>query len=237
MSDALERTSDTLRRAKAHVFVSDLAVPVLERDDAHHLGRVLRLRDGETVIASDGAGRWRTCEWQGGALVAAGDVTLDPRPAPRVTLAIAPLKGDRTDWTVEKLVEIGVARIVVLAPLVRSVVRRDAGKDSAALARWQRLARAAAMQSRRTHLPEVSGPVALRDVAGLAGAGIAEPGGEARPEDVGVLLIGPEGGFDPAEIARVRAAGARTVDLGPGILRAETAALVGAARMVAHTTR
>ena len=66
---------------------------------------------------------------------------------------------------------------------------------------------------------------------------ISEPGGEARPEDVRVLLVGPEGGFDPAEIAAARAAGARTVDLGPGILRAETAALVGAARMVAHTTR
>ncbi len=120
---------------------------------------------------------------------------------------------------------------------MRSVVRRDAGKDSAALARWQRLARAAAMQSRRTHLPDVTGPLALGGVAGLAGAGIAEPGGETRPEDVRVLLIGPEGGFDPAEIAAARAAGARTVDLGPGILRAETAALVGAARMVAHTTR
>ena len=237
MSDALERTSDTLRRAKAHVFVADLDALVLERDDAHHLGRVLRLRDGETVTASDGAGQWRTCEWQGGQLVASGDIALDPRPAPEVTVAIAPLKGDRTDWTVEKLVEIGVARIVVLAPLVRSVVRRDAGKDSVALARWQRLARAAAMQSRRTHLAEVSGPVALRDVAGLTGAGIAEPGGEARPEDVEVLLIGPEGGFDPSEIALAREVGARTVDLGPGILRAETAALVGATRMVAHTTR
>jgi 16S rRNA (uracil1498-N3)-methyltransferase len=237
VSDALERTSDTLRRAKAHVFVADLDALVLDRDDAHHLGRVLRMRDGETVTASDGAGRWRTCEWQGGHLVATGDVTLDPRPAPRVTVAIAPLKGDRTDWTVEKLVEIGVARIVVLAPLVRSVVRRDAGKDSVALARWQRLARAAAMQSRRTHLPEVSGPVALGDVAGLTGAGIAEPGGEARPEDVEVLLIGPEGGFDPSEVALAREVGARTVDLGPGILRAETAALVGATRMVAHTTR
>jgi 16S rRNA (uracil1498-N3)-methyltransferase len=93
------------------------------------------------------------------------------------------------------------------------------------------------MQSRRTHLPEVSGPVALGDVAGLTGAGIAEPGGEARPEDVRVLLIGPEGGFDPAEIALAREVGARSVDLGPGILRAETAALVGATRMVAHTTR
>lgn len=237
MTDAAERTADTLRRAKAHVFVTDLGAPVLDRDDAHHLGRVLRLRDGETVTASDGAGRWRLCEWQGGQLVASGDIALDPRPAPEVTVAITPLKGDRTDWTVEKLVEIGVARIVVLAPLVRSVVRRDAGKDSAALARWQRLARAAAMQSRRTHLPDVTGPLALGEVAGLAGAGIAEPGGGTRPEDVRVLLIGPEGGFDPAEIAAARAAGARTVDLGPGILRAETAALVGAARMVAHTTR
>jgi 16S rRNA (uracil1498-N3)-methyltransferase len=226
--------NEALRRSAAHVFVADVDAPVLDDEDVHHLSRVLRLRDGEIVSTSDGQGRWRTATWSNGVLVPGEDHGLDPRPPSTLTMAMAPLKGDRTELVIEKLVEIGIDRILVLAPLVRSVVRRDARKDAQALERYRRVARAAAMQSRRTVLPALEVNVALVEAAGLACAGIAEPGGEARPEDVEVLLVGPEGGFDPAEIAATRGAGARTVDLGPGILRAETAAIAAAARMVAH---
>jgi 16S rRNA (uracil1498-N3)-methyltransferase len=98
--------------------------------------------------------------------------------------------------------------------------------------RYTRIVRAAAMQSRRVFLPTVSGPVSLANVTGQ-GVAFAEPGGSATPESVTTMVIGPEGGFSPAEVALAPT----LVDLGPSILRAETAAIVGAARMVAHWRR
>lgn len=220
-----------LRRSAAHVFVPDAASPVLSVEDSHHLSGVLRLRAGEPVTCADGRGAWRECAWTGSGLDPRGPVELAAAPSPSITVAISPVKGDRTDMVVEKLVEIGVDRIVVLAPLARSVVRWDPERAASAMARLGRIARAAAMQSRRVHLPVIAGPVPLADVC-LAGAAIAEPGGGVPPERVTTLVVGPEGGFAPEELALAPA----LVDLGPTVLRAETAAIAGAVRMVAHRT-
>jgi 16S rRNA (uracil1498-N3)-methyltransferase len=145
---------------------------------------------------------------------------------------VSPVKGDRTDFVVEKLVEVGVDHIVLLAPVERSVVRWAANKVDHVMERYSRIARAAAMQSRRVFLPTVSGPTPLASLA-HAGAAVAEPGGTADWGDVTTMIIGPEGGFTASEIAGIPSA----VHLGPTILRAETAAIVGAARMVAHWRR
>ena len=223
---------EALRHSSAHVFVDSPASPVLSKDDQHHLERVLRLRDGESVTCSDGKGSWSTCEWRNGALEVQGDVHIEQQVAPLLTVAIAPLKGDRTDLVIEKLVEIGIDAIVVLQPVERSVVRWNADKVPQVMQRYERIVRAAAMQSRRVFLPTLTGPVALADVIGPQVA-FAEPGGSARPADFTTLVIGPEGGFSPAEVALAPA----VADLGPAILRAETAAMMGAARMVAHWRR
>ena len=161
-----------------------------------------------------------------------GDVVHEPGTQPSLTVAVAPVKGDRTDLVVEKLVEIGIDSIVVLAPVERSVVRWSADRTVQVMDRYSRIVKAAAMQSRRVHLPVLSGPVALASVL-AGGAAVAEPGGDAPWEEVTTVIIGPEGGFAPSEIAPA----ALRVDLGPGILRAETAAIVAAARMVAHHRR
>jgi 16S rRNA (uracil1498-N3)-methyltransferase len=219
-----------LRDSAAHVFVDDLSVPVLDDADLHHLSNVLRLRDGESVSASDGAGGWRMCEWRGEALCVAGDIVTTAAPSPRVGVAFVPVKGDRSEWTVQKLTEIGVDDIVVLAPTRRSVVRwSNVDKQ---LDKLRIVAREAAMQSRRTHLPTVTGLVPLADALARPGAVLADPlGAELGSGPLPALVVvGPEGGFDseegPAAVARV--------SLGGTILRAETATLVAATLLVAQ---
>jgi 16S rRNA (uracil1498-N3)-methyltransferase len=205
-----------VRSSSAHVFVESLDDPSVSDDDRNHLARVLRLREGETVSASDGQGRWRPCRWAaGGELEPAGDVVQEPRPAPTVTIAVPLLKGDRTEWAVQKLTELG-ADVIVPLMLARSVVRaRD-------VRRLRRVAREAAMQSRRAWLPEVADVATLEEAAARPGAALAEPGGAPPSLERPTVLVGPEGGWAPEELA----CGLPTVGLGPPILRAETAAVV-----------
>lgn len=205
---------------------------MLSKDDQHHLDRVLRLRTGESVTCTDGNGSWSVGEWNDGTVIVKGDVQFVTRELPELTVAIAPVKGDRTDLVVEKLVEIGIDHIVVLQPVERSVVRWNSDKVPQVMQRYERIIRAAAMQSRRVYLPSLRGPVALSQLEGQAVA-FAEPGGSATSDSFTTLVIGPEGGFSPDEVAMAPA----LADLGPAILRAETAAMVGAARMVAHWRR
>lgn len=227
---------EDLRRSSAHVFVDDLASPVLNDDDFHHLGRVMRLRRGENVTCSDGRGSWRLAQWDDG-LHFVGEINMVPAPSATLSVAVAPVKGDRTEFVVEKLVEIGIDRIVILSPTDHSVVRWSSDKTTQVLERFRRIARAAAMQSRRVFLPEVVGPIDLDDLLGGDEArgqvAMAEPGGSADISTIQTLLIGPEGGFSAEEVAK----SPQLVGLGASILRAETAAIVGASLMVAHQRR
>lgn len=227
---------EELRRSSAHVFVDDLVTPVLSDDDFHHLSRVLRLRRGENITCSDGRGAWCLAQWDDG-IHNVGDIqTVAARPE-QFTVAIAPVKGDRTDFVVEKFVEIGIDRIVILSPTEHSVVRWSSEKATQVMVRFQRIARAAAMQSRRVFLPEVVGPLHLdalyEDVDSYGAIAMAEPNGDPDLSGIHTLIIGPEGGFSAAEVAGAP----RLVGLGNSILRAETAAIVGAALMVAHQRR
>lgn len=223
---------DELRRSSAHVFVEDISHPVLTDGDVHHLSRVLRLKNGEVITCSDGHGAWRVTHWKDGAVESVSEVVTEPERSISLTVAIAPVKGDKTDLTIEKLVEIGIDRIAILQPLERSVVRWASDKTSQVMDRYRRIALAAAMQSRRVYLPEIVGPVSL-DALGVNGIAMAEPGGQASWDGVRTLVIGPEGGFSPNELA----SSLPTIDLGSTILRAETAAIVGASLMVAHSRR
>src|SRR5439155_11758539 len=130
----------------AHVFVPDFSAPTLDDGDLHHLARPLRLRPGEPVTASDGAGRWRPFVWSGERLEAdgAGDVMVAPAPRPAVTVAFALTKGERPEWVVQRLAEAGVDRIVPFVA-ARSVVRWDPARSARNVARLRAVARAAAM--------------------------------------------------------------------------------------------
>lgn len=218
-----------LRTSSAHVFVDDLFAPSMSDADAHHLRKVLRLRGNEVVSVSDGVGGWRLCNLDGQSLVPVSDVQRVPPRRHRVTVAIVPAKGDRTDSAVEKLVEIGVDKIVVLEATEHSVVRWSREKASTNIARLSRVARAAAMQSRRVHLPVVSGPVEFSHLVSQPGVALADPDGAELPDDLHTIVIGPEGGFSDRERSLART----TVVLGPHILRADTAAVVAGTMMVA----
>lgn len=211
-----------------HVFVADVAAPELDDDDRHHLERVLRVRAGEEVTVADGRGGWRRCELvPGGVLVPIAEPETRPRPTPEVTIAFALTKGEKPELAVQKLTEIGVDRIV---PFVagRSIVRWDEERAARNLARLRRVAREAAMQSRRVYLPDVSDISDFGAVAALPGATLADAGGHPPSLHRPVVLVGPEGGWTDAE----RSAGLAMAALGPHVLRAETAAIVAGALLI-----
>ena len=184
--------------------------------------------DGETVTATDGAGSWRTLRVTGSGVAIDGDVRIEPA-GPSLVIAAAVPKGDRLEWMVQKLTEVGV-REIVLVDCARSVVRWDAAKAAKQIVRLERIAREASMQSRSVWRTRVAGPLPFADIAARPGVVLAEPGaarwaaGQVGSGGAPTVVIGPEGGFSPEELALVP----QRVGLGDRILRVETAALVAA---------
>ncbi len=230
--------------AAAQVFVEDLAAPVLADDDAHHLGRVLRLRPGEEVIAADGRGRWARMVWRGGAELAAthdapgvggdGSVQTEPAAVPALTVAFAPVKGERPEWVVQKLTELGIDRIVPLLS-ERSVVRWSGARGKATVERLRRVAREASAQCRRVWLPEIADTVRFDELGSLGAQGevvLAQLSGNRPTVRQHVVAVGPEGGWSTDELA----SGLPTVGFGLSVLRAETAAVTAGALLASLRT-
>lgn len=218
-----------LRRAAAHVVVDDVDAPALDDATSHHVFRVLRVRDGDPITVTDGAGRWRLCRAGGGGVLIVdgehGSVAEIARPA-LCTVAVAIPKADRPEWMVQKLTELGVGRIVFLHA-GRSVVRWEPERAAKHLAKLRRVAVEALQQSRRVWLPQIEGPLGASDV--LPHMPVAEPGGRPLTADDAGVAIGPEGGWTDDELALA----AGQVTLGDGVLRIETAALAAAVRLTA----
>ena len=130
----------------------------------HHLQRVLRVKDGETVTVTDGQGRWaETVVGKGfasGALEQTGGVRYSPRRAVELEVGFALTKADKPEWVIQKLTEIGISSIVPLAA-DRSVVRWDAERSVRNVERFQQIAREALQQSRRVWLPRISSPQSI----------------------------------------------------------------------------
>jgi 16S rRNA (uracil1498-N3)-methyltransferase len=215
-----------LRRSAAHVFVDDLAAPELAADDAHHLTRVLRVGPRDVISVGDGAGSWLACTVQGSALVPAGPVERVEQPSPPITIAVAVPKGDRPEWIVQKLTEVGVDAVVFFHA-ARSVVRWDAERAARQQERLRRVAREAAMQSRRLWVPDVT-VTSVMPPAGDAVA-CAEPDGSPLTLATPTVVVGPEGGWTAAELECFPV----QVSLGPTVLRVETAALAAGVRLTA----
>jgi 16S rRNA (uracil1498-N3)-methyltransferase len=209
------------------VFVADLGDPELSSDDRHHLERVLRVGWGAPLAVGDGAGRWRPAVL-GARLEVTGEVVEVAAPAPELVVGFALVKGQRPELVVQKLTELGVDRIVPFTA-ERSVVRWPADRQGRHAERLARVAREAAMQCRRAHLPVVEELASFEEVAGRPGAAGAERGGDPPDLSHPVVLVGPEGGWSPHERDRLVA----TVGLGPQVLRAETAAIVAGALLAA----
>ncbi|HVB90555.1 MAG TPA: RsmE family RNA methyltransferase [Acidimicrobiales bacterium] len=230
--------------AAAQVFVDDPAHPQLGAGDQHHLGRVLRLGSGEEVIVSNGQGHWARTRWSGGGALEPlragtgpggdGSVQWEDRPTPSLTVAFAPTKGERPEWVVQKLTELGIDRIVPLLS-ERSAVRWEGERARAAVGRLRRVAREAAAQCRRVWLPEVGDVVGFVDLPGLGEPGevvLAQLSGDRPHPGQRVVAVGPEGGWSGAELG----SGLPTVGFGLSVLRAETAAVTAGALMMSLRT-
>jgi 16S rRNA (uracil1498-N3)-methyltransferase len=225
-----------MRRVVAHAFVDDLDRPALTDKEFHHFSRVLRLRPGETVSVSDGRGGARLCQWRGDALEPVTEPAWEPRPAPFLTVGFALTKGEHPEAAVQKLTEAGADRVVVMVT-DRCVARWRTGSESHQLERLREVARQAAMQSRRSWLPSVEGPVPfsalIRGEGGQAvdEVALAVQGGAPLTLRTPTVLVGPEGGWGPDELESVPES--RQVALGPNVLRAETAAVAAGVLLAA----
>ncbi len=227
------------------------ATVTVEGDEAHHAVAVRRLRVGEQVALTDGAGTLVVGEVTstGKRVFAVTVTTVDrhDRPRPDVVVVQALPKGDRGELAVEVLTEIGVGRIVPWAAS-RSVAVWKGERAEKSLARWRSTAREAAKQARRTWHPQVDPLASTADVVALvSSADLAVVLHEAAaapladlevPQDgTIVVVVGPEGGLADDELVAFEAAGAHGVRLGGEVLRTSTAGVAAVAALLAQTPR
>ena len=233
-----------------HFFVSPEQVEGglirITGSDVNHIKNVLRIRQGEEMLVSDGTGRDYLCQAEE---IAGLEVTVrileteeEVRELPsRIWLFQGLPKSDKMEFIIQKAVELGAAGIVPVTTR-NTVVKLDPKKEEAKVKRWQAIAESAAKQSKRSLVPRVSGIMTLKEAfdyvesqgfsvrlipyeheAGMDGTktelDAAGPG-----QDIAVF-IGPEGGFDEREIELALSKGVRPISLGRRILRTETAGL------------
>lgn len=230
-----------------HFFVQDIQQDraYFSAEQSHQISRVLRLAVGERLVVLDNAG------WQYAAELAEvgrrATAVLHHKspaanePALHLTLYQALLKRDNFEWALQKGTEIGVSRFVPL--LTARTVAQPPHKPE----RWERILTEAAEQCRRGRIPDLAAPLRLTDAWGEAaqadipllpweGAGsltVKAALAGKQPRSV-ALFVGPEGGWAKEEVENGRSHGIIPVTLGPRILRAETAAIVSAALIMAE---
>ncbi len=226
---------------------------VVEGDEGFHAATVRRLRPGEQLVLSDGAG-----ELAEAVVVSADKRTLTarvlarraaPSPHPPVTVVQAIPKSERSELAVELATEAG-ADDVIAWQAERCVARWDGERAAKGLRRWRAVARSAARQSRRARIPAVDGPLSTGGLCDYL-AGRTDAVGLVLHESAGrrlsdvpldqaasiVLVVGPEGGVSEAELEALSGVGAVPVVLGPTVLRTSTAAAVALGALGVLTPR
>lgn len=217
----------------------------VDGDEGFHAATVRRIRPGETLVLADGDGTVADC-----VVEAADKRTLTARvlarhtvepAAPRVTVVQAIPKSERSELAVELATEAGADEFIAWQA-ARCVARWDGDRAEKGLRRWRAVARSAARQSRRPHIPAVSGPLSTAELARyltdrIAAGALALALHESAEQPLAdlpvaaaasvILVVGPEGGISEEELAALQRAGAVAVRLGPTVLRTSTAAAVG----------
>jgi 16S rRNA (uracil1498-N3)-methyltransferase len=226
-------------------------VIVLSGAEGRHGATVRRLAPGERADVTDGAGQVAECIVTGardGELhLAVRSRRAVPPADPALTVVQALPKGDRGQLAVELMTEAGVDVIVPWAAQ-RCVTRWHGERGERALARWRATAREAAKQARRARFPEVTGLASAAEVAqavrSAALAVLLDPGARTELSALPlpssghlVVIVGPEGGFSPAETAALAGAGAVGAHLGPTVLRTSTAGVVAASVVLSRAGR
>lgn len=230
---------------------------VIGGEDAYHLARVLRAKPGDRIAASDGQGRLYEVilsevspEAVWGEVLKVGPDLAEP--ALKITLAQSLLKGEKMDWVFQKGTELGVTAFLPFLS-ARTIARPEPAQFGKKKERWEKIVLAAAKQSGRGLIPAVHPVTLWEDLASVVAGRFTLVAWEGEvnrslrqvltarfsgvapgvPGEI-LLVIGPEGGFAPEEVAMLTARGAHPVSLGPRILRAETAGPLTAALILYH---
>ncbi|WP_369356657.1 16S rRNA (uracil(1498)-N(3))-methyltransferase [Streptomyces sp. cg2] len=224
----------------------------LDGPEGRHAVSVRRLRVGEEVVLTDGAGTGAegtvaAVEGKDRLTVAVTGLRTEKPPTPTLTVVQALPKGDRGELAVETMTETGVDAIVPWSA-ARCVTQWKGERAAKSLAKWRATAREAGKQSRRLTFPRVADPLTTKQVAALLAdadfaAVLHEEGStplataELPTEGSIVLVVGPEGGVSPEELTLFAEAGARPYRLGASVLRTSTAGTAATALLLGRTGR
>ncbi|MFI1863852.1 16S rRNA (uracil(1498)-N(3))-methyltransferase [Streptomyces jumonjinensis] len=224
----------------------------LDGPEGRHAVSVRRLKPGEEIVLTDGHGRGAAgvvlrTEGKDTLIVQADSLPVEPEPRPRITVVQALPKGDRGELAVETMTETGVDAIVPWSA-ARCVTQWKGERGAKSLGKWRATAREAGKQSRRLRFPDVAEAATTKQIAALLAevdfaAVLHEEGAEPLAtaelpaEGSIVLVVGPEGGVSPEELAVFEAAGARPYRLGRTVLRTSTAGTAGVALLLGRTGR
>lgn len=214
---------------------------IITGDDVHHIVKVMRHSVGDFILVSDGEGRAALARL---TLLNAGEVRADiveerneVRELPiRVTIGQGLPKADKLEWIIQKGTEMGAYAFQPFSS-ERTIVKLDEKKEGKKLERWQKIAKEAAEQAHRHILPKVLNPTSFKNLLALSesystrliayeqetSVRLKDVCETITPGDSLLVLVGPEGGFSADEVAQAQAAGFVSVQLGPRILRTETA--------------
>jgi 16S rRNA (uracil1498-N3)-methyltransferase len=225
---------------------------LLDGAEGRHAVAVRRLQPGEEIVLTDGAGRAASgavhaVTGKDALTVAVRELRTEPAPAVTLTVVQALPKGDRGELAVETMTEAGVDAVVPWAA-ARCVTQWRGERGAKSLAKWRSTAREAAKQARRLRFPPVAEQMTTRQLCALlADADFAAVLHEEGPAPLAgaelpatgsvVLVVGPEGGVAPEELALFAEAGAEPYRLGPTVLRTSTAGVAAVSVLMARTGR
>ena len=213
-------------------------IVILDQARSHYLLRVLRARKGDAIEVFDGTGR----EWS--ALVkdtnpkacrigSLSSIGSHPHAQPEVHLAQALIKGDAMDRLLQKATELGVANVWLLTSEFTQV---SAERAEARMTHWRKILISASEQSRRVYLPELHPPIPIKAFLNThhgPAVFLLQPGSTPLPRDLArqdtTIIVGPEGGWAPSELAAASSHGVALHSLGNLVLRAETTPLAALA--------
>lgn len=231
-----------------HFFVTEDQIGpetiTITGSDVNHMKNVLRMKPGEEILISNGVDKDYRCQVEtlDSDAVTARILSVDEEGTElpgKIYLFQGLPKQEKMELIVQKAVELGVYQVIPVA-MKRSVVKLDAKKEEAKIRRWNTIAESAAKQSKRIVIPEVTGVMSVKEALAYAadfdlkllpyenarGMAATKEQVEAVRSGMNIaVLIGPEGGFEEAEVEEAKAAGFYPISLGKRILRTETAGL------------
>jgi len=210
-----------------HIVVDDLDTVHLSPKNKHHLLKVRRFRPGQKVTITDGNGFWQECELGYDSLLKLGERQFTNSLSGEITICLAMTKSGKPELVTQKLTELGVGSIRFFFAQ-RSIPKWDANKISKNLEKLTIVSKQALAQSKGVWLPRVEIGRTFAELVAEEGMFMADRTGEPVSSNVQKIMIGPEGGWDESEYQSP----VSKIQLHNLNLRAETAAIVAAAKIV-----